>query len=589
MKFLLAAINAKYIHANLAVYSLSAYVRKKQPKAQIELCEYTINHRAEQILQDIYRRKPDVVGFSCYIWNITYVQELVKDLLKVSPKTEIWLGGPEVSWSAREALEKEPGLRGILRGEGEESLSRLVAAYLAAEEHKAPLSHAAFKEIPGITFCTPKGEVSENPPAPLLAMDELPFPYENLDGFENRILYYESSRGCPFSCSYCLSSLDKSVRFRSLSLVERELKIFLDKRVGQVKFVDRTFNCKKEHTLGIWRYLLAHDNGITNFHFEVSADLFGEEELSLISAMRPGLIQLEIGVQSTNPRTLTEIRRKTDLAALKMSVNRIHAFGNTHQHLDLIAGLPCEGMESFLNSFNEVHSMHPDQLQLGFLKVLKGSYMAKQTECYGLKHRTLPPYEVLETRWLSFDELIRLKEMEEMVEVYYNSGQFKQTMRLLLNRFAKASDLYLALSEYYRNQGLFAVSHSRLSRYEILYRFVCGLLGAEPARFRDALLYDLYLRENIKSRPSFASDQTPYKKEIRAFFEAEAACPVWLFGYEGYEARQLAKMAHLEIMEDGSRVLFDYKNRNPLSHNARTVRLPKSAKEEKHDRFLCGR
>ncbi|MCI8511345.1 MAG: B12-binding domain-containing radical SAM protein [Lachnospiraceae bacterium] len=578
MKFLLAAINAKYIHANLAVYSLSAYAKKKQPGAQIELCEYTINHRPEQILRELYRKKPDFIGFSCYIWNITYVRELVKDLLKVRPEMEIWLGGPEVSWSAAEELKKEPGLRGVMRGEGEESFSRLAGAYLAAEEQGKPLSRAAFKEISGITFRTTAGEISENPPALLLSMDELPFAYENLetDDLENRILYYESSRGCPFSCSYCLSSLDKRVRFRSLSLVERELQVFLDKRVKQVKFVDRTFNCKREHTLGIWRYLLAHDNGITNFHFEASADLFDEEELSLIGAMRPGLIQLEIGVQSTNPQTLTEIRRKTDLAALRASVNRIHAFGNTHQHLDLIAGLPHEGMESFLRSFDEVHSMHPDQLQLGFLKVLKGSHMAGKTERYGLKYRTSPPYEVLETKWLSFDGLIRLKEMEEMVELYYNSGQFKQTMKLLLQCFSRPSGLYLALADFYREQGLFGVGHSRLSRYESLYRFVCGLPGAEPSSFRDALIYDLYLRENLKSRPSFASDQTPYKKEIRAFFEAEAAGPAWLFGYEGYEARQLAKMAHLEILENGSRMLFDYKNKDPLSHNARAVRLPET-------------
>lgn len=568
MKFLLAAINAKYIHSNPAVYSLRAFAKKHRPKADIGIGEYTINHQMDYILEDIYRRKPDFVGFSCYIWNISYVLEAARDLHKILPGCEIWLGGPEVSYDAAAVLEKEPEIRGIMRGEGELTFTELVSAYLSAEYER-------IHTIRGITYRGRDGKIYENGAQRLLAMDEIPFYYGDMAGFENRIVYYESSRGCPFSCSYCLSSIDKSVRFRSPDLVKKELDFFLEHKVPQVKFVDRTFNCKREHTLGIWRHILEHDNGITNFHFEVSADIFDEEELELIGKMRPGLIQMEIGVQSTNPDTITEIRRRMDLAKLKRHVARVHGYRNTHQHLDLIAGLPHENLESFLMSFDDVYDMAPDQLQLGFLKVLKGSYMAEQVMAYGLKYRAVPPYEVLSTKWLSYGDVIRLKSMEEMVEVYYNSGQFSCTLKLLEKEFSHPSAMFLALADYYETNGLFGFSHSRIARYEIMYDFLRERFGEDEklSGFRDALILDLYLRENIKSRPSFAGDQSRGKWQIRGFFEAEEAAPVWLTGYEGYDSRQMSKMAHLEAMEDGTFVLFDYKNRDPLSKNANAVRF----------------
>lgn len=573
MKFLLAAINAKYIHSNPAVYSLRAFANEYVPGADIQIGEYTINHQMDQILQDIYRRKPDFIGFSCYIWNISYVLELVRDLHKVLPETEIWMGGPEVSYDAGELLLREPDIRGVMRGEGELTFTEVVKAYLAGggwnPETERLLSHTA-----GITFRA--GAIRETMPQRFLSMDEIPFPYKDMADFENRIVYYESSRGCPFSCSYCLSSIDKSVRFRSLSLVKQELDFFLDHKVPQVKFVDRTFNCKRDHTLGIWRHIIDHDNGITNFHFEVSADLFDEEELETIARMRPGLIQLEIGVQSTNPATITEIRRKMNLDRLRAAVARVHGYGNTHQHLDLIAGLPHEGMDSFLRSFDDVYCMAPDQLQLGFLKVLKGSYMAQKSKDYGLRYRAVPPYEVLSTRWLSYGEIIRLKLMEEMVEVHYNSGQFKRTIALLEREFSAPSAMFLSLADYYEEHRLFGPSHSRIARYEILYDFMKTRFAGEERKlsaFRDGLMFDLYLRENAKSRPSFAMDQTPFKRHIREFFMLEEENPCWLLGYEGYDSRQTSKMAHLEAMEDGSFILFDYKNRDPLDKNAAAVRF----------------
>ncbi len=625
MKFLLAAINAKYIHSNPGVYSLRAFARTKIPGADIEIGEYTINHQMDLILQDIYRRKPDFIGFSCYIWNISYIMEIVRDVKKVLPEAEIWLGGPEVSYDAKKVLTREPDVRGIMRGEGELTFTELVRAYLQREKTSVPDGYTGesfrgqakeetsgcaentrmpenaegenahsdrldLSQIPGITYRAANGEIEEHGPQRLLSLDEIPFYYDDMAGFENRIVYYESSRGCPFSCSYCLSSIDKTVRFRSLDLVLPELQFFLDHKVPQVKFVDRTFNCKREHTLGIWRYLVEHDNGITNFHFEVSADIFDEEELELIGKMRPGLIQLEIGVQSTNPDTIREIHRHMDLVKLKRAVDRVYDYRNTHQHLDLIAGLPYENYESFMRSFDDVYRMRPDQLQMGFLKVLKGSYMEEQVAAYDLKYRGIPPYEVLSTKWLPYSDVIRLKGVEDMAEVYYNSGQFPATMKLLEKRFQRPSEIFVNLAEYYEKNGLTGISHSRLARYEILYRFLEEDMREEErdhvtaakvpetgqpslADFRDSLMYDLYVRENIKSRPSFASDQSPYKKEVREFFMAEEENPKWLTDYAGFDSRQMAKMAHLEHMEDGTFVLFDYKKRDPLSGNAGAVRF----------------
>ena len=605
MKFLLAAVNAKYIHSNLGVYSLKKYADEKRnrqtgdaldPDWEIEIGEYTINHQMDYILQDIYEKAPDAVGFSCYIWNILYVQELIRDLKKVLPQTEIWLGGPEVSYRAEEILIQEPSVRGVMAGEGEETFFRLLGAADWEEKgdgcgsacqpkERTIWQDEALEQIPGLVFrrenraedgSDHRREIVKNQPAPLMALDDIPFVYSDLKGMENRIIYYESSRGCPFSCSYCLSSIDKTVRFRSLELVKKELAFFLEHRVPQVKFVDRTFNCKKSHSMEIWSFIRDHDNSITNFHFEISADLLSEEELSLLSEMRPGLVQLEIGVQTTNPDTIREIRRRMDLEKLESNVRRVNGFRNIHQHLDLIAGLPWEGYESFKNSFNQVYAMEPEQLQLGFLKVLSGSYMEEKAEDYGLLFRDTPPYEVLSTRWLSYGELICLKGVEEMVEVYYNSGQFGNTMRELQTEFSSPFDMYEALREYYRDQELSAVSHSRNARYEILFSFIRKMLekNAQTDRleqYRDFLTEDLYLRENAKSRPPFGRDLTPYKEEIKQFFIREGKERRYLMGYEEYDSKQMSRMVHVEIMRDGRMLLFDYLHRDALLGNARII------------------
>jgi radical SAM superfamily enzyme YgiQ (UPF0313 family) len=576
MKFLLVALNAKYIHSNPAIYSLRAYAKAhvREPELederfQIETQEYTINNQPDEILKDIFLRKPDVIGFSCYIWNFSYVLELIRDLPKVLPHAEIWLGGPEVSYDAPEILHREPSVYGVMTGEGEETFSEVVRCYLEQNRGNLIGGSSSFQAIDGTAVRDEEGNVVLNPRKTAVDMNSIPFFYKNLEDFENRIIYYESSRGCPFSCSYCLSSLDKSVRLRDSSLVLKELDVFLENRVPQVKFVDRTFNCSRKHTMEIWRHIIEHDNGVTNFHFEISADLLNEEELELMSHMRPGLIQLEIGVQSTNRSTIKEIRRTMDLERLKERVAKINSFGNIHQHLDLIAGLPGEDYQSFRNSFNEVYEMKPEQLQLGFLKVLKGSYLWEKTGEYGVEFKEKAPYEVLSTRWIDYGGILKLKALEEMLEVYGNSGQFRTTLDKLHKEFETPFDMFEALAEYYDKQGYLRISHSRMARYEVLEEFICSLVPEKRSLYRDLLVYDLYLRENLKSRPVFAADQEPYKDRVRAFFEEEAAAFRYLKeGYEGYEARQLIKMAHVEVFRDGRAVLFDYKKRDALSHNA---------------------
>lgn len=581
MKFLLAALNAKYIHSNPGIYSLKEYTQAwlKEPelsdgRLQIEIGEYTINNQMDEILSDIYRRKPDAVGFSCYIWNISYILELVRDLPKVLPDVEIWLGGPEVSYDAARILEEEPNVFGIMMGEGEETFKKVIRCYLNRQRGREDWDKNSFPETEGTAIRGLDGRPVVNPLKTAVDLNAIPFLYQDMAGFENRIVYYESSRGCPFSCSYCLSSVDKSVRFRDTDLVLKELEFFLQKKVSQVKFVDRTFNCRRDHSYRIWEYLIEHDNGVTNFHFEISADLLDQEELQLMSRMRPGLIQLEIGVQSTNENTIREIRRSMDLSILRKNVEIINSYGTIHQHLDLIAGLPFEDYDSFRRSFNQVYDMKPEQLQLGFLKVLKGSYLSQKADDYEIRYKEKPPYEVLSTRWLAYGEVLKLKRLEEMLEVYGNSGQFRATMEEFCREFDTPFDMFEALAEYYDKQELSKVSHSRMARYEILDRFISLRIPQRQLYYRDLLVYDLYLRENLKSRPGFSADQEPYKDQIKAFFADEAVSRRFLNeGYEGFEARQLIKMAHLEVFHDGRAVLFDYKKRDALSHNAAVHKL----------------
>ena len=545
MKILLAACNAKYIHSNLAVYNLKSCSGEYSSRVVVK--EYTINQIRDDILKDIYLEQPDVICFSCYIWNISFVRELVPDLKKILPQVEFWAGGPEVSYDAVEFLKKNPVFFGVMVGEGEETFHELAGYYI--ERKPETLS-----EIRGVAFRDENKDrdIVHTGWRELMDLSKVPFAYSNLTEFKNRIIYYESSRGCPFSCSYCLSSIDKKLRFRDIELVKKELQFFIDNKVPQVKFVDRTFNCKHDHAMEIWRYITEHDNGITNFHFEISADLLRAEELALMKIMRPGLIQLEIGVQSTNPQTIKAIRRTMDFEKLKGIVEQIHSFGNIHQHLDLIAGLPYEGYDSFHKSFCDVYALRPEQFQLGFLKVLKGSHMMEMTGEYQILYKDREPYEVLSTAWLTYGEILRLKMVESMVEVYYNSGQFKNTLVFLEKYFDDPFRMYEALGRFYEKKGYSEISHSRMRRYEILMEFAGEQKEIPPEALSDVMLLDLYLRENLKSRPSFASDQKPYERQI----------------WDYRKAKKIPKTAHIEVFRDGKRLLFDYTDRDPLTNNA---------------------
>lgn len=553
MKILLVACNAKYIHSNLAVYDLQAYASDYAD--HIVLKEYTINQQKDDIMRDIYLEHPDVVCVSCYIWNLSFVKELMADLIKILPGADFWAGGPEVSYDAEKFLTENSEFKGVMVGEGEETFKELAGYYV----EKNPQN---LKDMTGICY-RDGDQIIHNGWRQIMDLSSIPFIYKDLSEFKNRIIYYESSRGCPFSCSYCLSFIDKKLRFRDTETVKKELQFFIDNKVPQVKFVDRTFNCKHDHAMAIWKYINEHDNGVTNFHFEISADLLREEELQEMSTMRPGLIQLEIGVQSTNPDTIKAIHRTMDFEKLKGIVDRIHSFGNIHQHLDLIAGLPYEDYDSFRHSFNDVYALKPQQLQLGFLKVLKGSHMMEMCKEYGIVYKTQEPYEVLSTKWLDYDHVLKLKTVENMVEVYYNSGQFQNTLEYLENFFQDAFSIYERLGSFYMEKGYGDVSHTRMRRYEILLEFLEDVPEISMDQVKDQMVYDLYLRENLKSRPGFARDQKPFERQVWDFRKRE----------------KVAKNAHVEVFADGTVLLFNYADRDPLTNNAHVTDVTKDVFE----------
>lgn len=616
-KILLVALNAKYIHSNLAVYSLRAYAAKHG--MSVELAEYTINHRTDYILEEIYRKHPDVICFSCYIWNIEQIRELAWELHRLLPQVPIWGGGPEVSYETEKFLEENPAFTGLMCGEGEKTFLCLCEYYKNAagvlikkdrekpdfacmESNniaKTPVSCTTeqaghdsesdvlneLRDISGLVFRQGDNFV-HTPSREPMNMDELPFCYDHLEDFQNRIIYYESSRGCPYSCSYCLSSVDKRLRFRSLELVLPELQFFIDRRVPQVKFVDRTFNCSHEHAMGIWKYLVEHDNGVTNFHFEVSADLLRPEEIALMKTMRPGLIQLEIGVQSVNPVTIREIHRTMNLPSLEKIVQQIHAGRNIHQHLDLIAGLPFEDFESFRHSFDEIYALRPQQLQLGFLKVLKGSYMYEHAQEYEILYSAKAPYEVLATKWISFDDVLNIRLVEEMLELHYNSGQFVQSLRVLEQAFDSAFAMYWEMGIYYLHHGLRGQNFSRMKRCEIFLDFATEKDPVHKEWYEQALTFDLYARENMKRRPAWAPDLSGMKKAQMQYLREQGLEKNYCH-MEPFDKEFLIKFTDMDTEEyrrdvlvtDGEDpagilpetvawVLFDYEHRDALTGDA---------------------
>lgn len=599
MKILLTAINAKYIHSNLAVYNLRAYAahyaKGMTASDTVEIGEYTINNQMEDILEGIYKAEPDVLMFSCYIWNIAYVEELAEEFHKLCPEVPIWVGGPEVSYETESFLRCHPQITGVMIGEGEKTFCELAEYY--AGEIRSNKEAKEIKEIQTIKQSVNLGEIAGiayrneeeivfTAPREMLDLSDIPFCYDEAGDFKNRIIYYESSRGCPFSCSYCLSSVEKQLRFRNTELVKKELQFFIDREVPQVKFVDRTFNCNHAHAMEIWSYIKEHDNGITNFHFEISADLLKEEELALIGTMRPGLIQLEIGVQSTNGATIKEIHRTMQLERLKEVVREVQKHENIHEHLDLIAGLPFEDYDIFAKSFDEIYELRPNQLQLGFLKVLKGSYMYEHAKEYEIAYHSRPPYEVLKTKWLPYDDVLKIRQVEEMLEVYYNSGQFEVTMKVLGVLFKSAFFLFQDLGKFYEKKGYFGMSHARIRRSEILLEFVEETFSADTEKenlqevqnlceisdiIKESLIFDLYYRENCKSRPAWAKDLSTWKQVTRIYCKNGKQSHVECFSYRFPDKGERVLKELPERAEKPLYALFDYTDRDPLDHQAKVT------------------
>lgn len=581
MRALLVAVNAKYIHSNLGIYSLYAYsIQKGISPEELTYCEFTINQNLEGIIGSIYEEKPDLIGFSCYIWNIEIIKKVSREIRKILPQCMIWFGGPEVSYDGKAVLTSARWVDGILLGEGEVSFYEVLCCY------REKGYDGDYERIAGLIVRRGK-EIIVTPVRERAVLDEVVFPYQNLEGLENRIIYYESSRGCPYGCTYCLSSVEKEVSFRSMDLVKQELQFFLDKEVPQVKFVDRTFNCNHQHTIDIWRYISEHDNGVTNFHFELSADLLTEEEILLAQKFRPGLAQFEIGVQTTNQKTIDAINRKMDIEVLRSKVMQIREKRNIHQHLDLIVGLPYEDMHSFQKSFCDVYEMKPDQLQVGFLKVLKGSPLQRKAEDYGIVYQSVPPYEVLYTRWISYDEVREIKLVEEMVERYYNSMQFEAAVGYLVRQFPDAFSFYYALGKYFKRHGYFGQQQSRLQNYEILYDFSAAH-GFDLGLMKELMVFDLYVRENLKKEPDFLQNReisSERKECLYRFYQKEDIIKKYLPDYGKYTWKQCMRMTHIEwfhydipallakgvLKEREMVLLFNYAKRNPLSHQAEYI------------------
>ena len=569
MKVLLTALNSKYIHTNLAVRSLQQFAAQRGYRSQI--AEYTINQHLPDLIDALYRQRPDVLLLSCYIWNIGMMMELAEEYRQVCPEVTILAGGPEVSFHSEELLRQHPALDGILYGEGEVPFWE----YLQYQNGERPLS-----QVHSLVWRDGE-QIVCNPAADPLPMEQLPFAYSDLEQLQNRILYFESIRGCPFRCSYCLSSVAGRVRYLPLELAFQRLQRFLDARVPQVKFVDRTFNCSKEHAMAIWRYLAAHDNGVTNFHFELTAHLIDQEMIDFLATVRPGLFQFEIGVQSTNPDTIREIRRTTDTERLLSVCRKLDEAKNIHLHLDLIAGLPYENLESFGNSFDTVMQIRPQQMQLGFLKVLKGSYMAQAAGEYGLVYSKKAPFQVIRTNWISYDDLMLLKDMETVVEDYYNSGLFSHQIGWMLDQEQSVFSFFLNFGKWKVANGLRLIPQSFEDRCTTLKNYY---LSCHPDRasqlplLHDLCLFDLCLHTKPKKLPDWVSTEQNlvYKDQIRDFYRNESLMAQLFPARQNHDSKQLAKESHLQILSFDPitlqnrpiAFLFDYSQRDLLG-NAR--------------------
>ena len=579
MRVLLTTLNSKFIHSNLALRYLKASL-KHLPLTLI-MDEFTINDHLERVVGDIYRHKPDIIALSCYIWNIRETLMVVESIKKVIPDSVVVLGGPEVSYDSVSLLEENTEVDVIVKGEGEITFPSLIERLM----NNKPLD-----DVEGITYRKAGTIIENRDRTPLSDLDALPFPYE--EGFQdldNRIVYYETTRGCPFQCQYCLSSINPGVRYLSLDRVRKDIKTFIDAGIPQVKLVDRTFNCNPKRARDIFRMIMEM-GGNTNFHFEICGDLLDDETLDLLKDAPPGLFQFEIGVQSTRVETLEAIRRKTDFDKLSERVKILKGYRNIHLHLDLIAGLPGENYLSFQRSFNDVYKLKPDRLQLGFLKLLKGSGIRKDAEIWEYKYLSQPPYEVLENRDISYGEMLMLKDVEDLVERYYNTHRYTNSLEYLGQLFGgDYYALYEDFARYWRTKGYAGLSHSLIRHYEIFIEYGLSIDGIDGEYFKDLIRLD-YASQGKPSRYPKGIDVVLDEEEkqwVRNFFNNRDNILKYLPHLAQYTPSQISRMAHIEffdyeVMRDKGAdkvnrtpiaILFDYNISNKLFERSKLTRL----------------
>lgn len=494
MKVVLTALDSKFIHSNLAVRYLKAYTKDLDYECVIK--EFTVNDRLEKLLEEIIAEHPDVLAFSCYIWNIEMVKTLARLVKLVNPKIEILYGGPEVSYDSESFLSENPG-EYVICGEGEETYHEFINWLLWKRENRISEEEAnnKLKIIKGLSFKI-DGKVQFNGERPLMDMSKIVFPYTLEDNLENRIVYFESSRGCPFKCKYCLSSTIHNVRFLNVDRVKKELKFLVDKGAKLIKFVDRTFNCNAKFATEIWEFLISLDTEAT-FHFEISADILTDEQIKLLATAPKGRIQFEVGVQTTNNEVLRNINRYVNFEDIREKVEELEKIRNIKQHLDLIAGLPGEDFYSFKKSFNDVYSINPEEIQLGFLKLLKGSDMRAEAEKWEMVYSPYPPYEILSTKDVSYEELLTLKKVEEVVDKYYNSGKFNNILKYFMPKFTTPFDFYQALGEFLHSKGYLNRNISSADYYKVFIEFNEEKFYENADNLREIIKYD-YLKFNKK-------------------------------------------------------------------------------------------
>ncbi len=548
MKFLLVALNSKYIHSSLAARCLYSAVKDD---FCVVMAEYTINDSMSHILSKIYRQKPDVVAFSCYIWNFNQILLLCQNIKQADPNIKIILGGPEVSFSQKEIMQKNRSVDFVISGEGEVTIKQLFSA----------ISQNGSYNIEGVTYRSGSEIIVNKQRNPVDNLDDLPFVYDDtIDEFKNKIIYYESSRGCPFSCSYCLSGENSKVRFLSIDRVKKDIDFFIEHNVPLVKFVDRTFNANRHRAYDIFEYIINNAKN-TKFHMELAGDLLDDATIELLKTAPKHIMQFEIGVQTTNSKTMTAINRKINQDKLFKNIAKLMENGNIHIHLDLIAGLPYEDLESFKKSFNDVMSLKPDVLQVGFLKLLDGSKVKSQINEFGYRYSQIAPYEVISNKFISYDEILFLHDFEEVFEKFYNNSGFTKTLELIFDKYKNWFDVFADLAKYFDKNALFDMSLSKQSLYDVLYEFT----NYKKIDAKEAIKFDYIKHLKSHTAPKWC------KQEYSANFEAKCHEVLKdeyfkqknLPHYYDVPAKRVIKTVHFEKFSYGV-LLFDHVSGNVI-------------------------